>query len=142
MTCIGCQAFSGSRLYGGFRGIAPQPDGGSLESSLPLCANGLTLDDPNGVFVQVVLYDMSMKAPGTADLRAWADHFKLSNSAHIRVLAGTPEMIGPETYAMIPGVHLIDKDFVLRSEFFGNGGGSDLYRELLPMAGRLAAETN
>jgi hypothetical protein len=142
MTCTGCQAFSGGNLYGGFRGITAQPGIDSLEKYLALSANGLTFDDPNVAYVQVIIYDMTMNAPSTADLKQWADHFKLSNRPHVHVLAGTPEMIGPESFAMIPGIQLIDKNFVLRSVHLGHGGGTDLCGELLPMAGRLASGSN
>jgi len=142
MTCQACQALSGGQACGGYQGIAPQPGLDSFESYLSRFANGLTLGNPKVAYVQVVLYDMSMSAPSAAAVKSWADHFKLSNRANVHVLAGTPEMIGPASFAMIPGIHLIDRNFVLRSEYFGHGGGSDLYRELLPMAGRLAANPN
>jgi hypothetical protein len=142
MTCEGCQALSGGRACGGYQGITPQHGLDSLESYLSQFGNRLTLNDPNVAYVQVVIYDMNMKAPSVAAVKSWADHFRLSNRANVHVLAGTPEMIGPASFAMIPGIHLIDRDFVLRSEFFGHGGGSDLFRDLLPMAGRLAASPN
>ncbi|HMD60418.1 MAG TPA: hypothetical protein VKG78_03255, partial [Opitutaceae bacterium] len=142
MTCVGCQALSGGQVCGGYQGITPQPGLDSFESYLSRFANGLTLDDPSVAYVQVVIYDMNLKAPTVEAVKSWADHFRLSNRANIHVLAGTPEMIGPASFAMIPGIHLIGRDFVLRSEFFGHGGGSDLYRDLLPMAGRLATNPN
>jgi hypothetical protein len=142
MTCEGCQALSGGMACGGYQGIAPQRGLDSLESYLSQFANKLTLNDPNVAYVQVVIFDMNMKAPSVAAVKSWADHFRLSNRANVHVLAGTPEMIGAASIAMIPGIHLIDRGFILRSEFFGHGGGSDLFRDLLPMAGRLAANPN
>jgi hypothetical protein len=59
------------------------------------------------------------------------------------VLAGAPQLIGIASFDMIPGVFLIDRDFVLRAQSLGPMGlGSDLFKELLPMAGRLAASPN
>jgi hypothetical protein len=50
-------------------------------------------------------------------------------------------MVGPASFALIPGVFLIDKDFILRSENVGDqGAGADLYADLLPMAGKLAGK--
>jgi|GEM_PF-2255445 len=142
MTCEACQALSGGKACGGYQGITPQHGLDSFESYVSQYANRLTLDDPNVAYVQVVIYDMNMKAPSVAAVKSWADHFRLSNRANVHVLAGTPEMIGAASFAMIPGIHLIDRDFTLRSQFFGHGGGSDLFRDLLPMAARLAANPN
>jgi hypothetical protein len=142
MTCTACQAFSGGHACGGYLGVAPQPGIDSLEENLTRFGNGLKFDNPGIAYVQVVIFNAKLQAPSVAEVKAWADHFGLSNRPNVYVLAGTSAMISEKTFDMIPGVHLIDRDFVLRSEHFGHGGGSDLYLELLPMAASLVSASN
>jgi hypothetical protein len=142
MSCTGCQALSGGHICGGFLGIVPQPGIASLQENLARFGGGLSLGNPNLAYVQVVVFNLDLKAPSVAEVKAWADHFKLSNRPNVYVLVGTREMLTQATFDMIPGVHLVDKGFVLRSEHFGHGGGSDLYRDLLPMAASLVAASN
>ena len=85
---------------------------------------------------------MNMEAPTVQEVKAWADHFNFTHRQNVYVLVGTKEMTSQASFDMIPGVHLIDQSFVLRSEHFGHGGGSDLYRELLPMAATLVSAGN
>jgi hypothetical protein len=142
MTCVACQALSGGHKSGGYLGIAPQPGIDSLEEDLSKYGNGLKYDTPGIAYVQIVIYNMNMEPPTVEEVKAWADHFGLTNRPNVYVLVGTKEMISQASFDMIPGVHLIDRDFVLRSEHFGHGGGSDLYRELLPMAGSYFSASN
>jgi len=137
MSCPACQAHSGGDTLGGFLGIEPQPGIVSLDETLDRFAGGLKLDNPAVAYVQVVIYNLDLKAPTVTEVKAWADHFKLTDRPNVYVLVGTPAMLTQESFDMIPGLHLVDRDFVLRSEHFGHGGGSDLYRGLLPMTAKL-----
>jgi hypothetical protein len=142
MTCVACQALSGGHKRGGYLGIAPQSGIDSLEDDLARFGNGLKFETPGIAYVQIVIFNMNMQAPSVEEVKAWADHFNLSNRPNVYVLVGTKEMTSEASFDMIPGVHLIDRDFVLRSEHFGHGGGSDLYRELLPLAGSYFSAAN
>lgn len=139
MSCAASQAHSGGDKLGGFLGIEPQPGIASLGDNLSRFAGGLKLDDPSLAYVQVVIYNLDLKAPTVSEVKAWADHFRLSDMPNVHVLVGTPAMLTQASFDMIPGLHLIDQHFVLRSEHFGHGGGSDLYRDLLPMTAKLVA---
>jgi hypothetical protein len=142
MSCTACQALSGGHTCGGFLGVSPQPGISSLDENLARFGGGLTLDNPNIAYVQVVIFNLDLKTPSVTEVRAWADHFKLTGRPNVYVLVGTPAMLTQASFDMIPGVHLVDRGFVLRSEHFGHGGGSDLYRELLPMTATLVAASN
>lgn len=137
MTCPACNAFSGANQVGGFEGVQPQADLAPLEKFFTVRSAGATLDDPRIVWVQLVLYNMQMQAPTVDDLKRWVAHFPALRKPNCVVLAGTPEMIGDASYAMIPGVQLIDRQFVLRSDFRGHGGGDDLGGHLLPLVRQL-----
>jgi hypothetical protein len=139
MSCPASQSHSGGDTLGGFLGIEPQAGIVSLDENLARFGGGLKLDNPAVAYVQVVIYNLDLKAPTVTEVKAWADHFKLTDRANVYVLVGTPAMLNQASFDMIPGLHLVDRDFVLRSEHFGHGGGSDLYRELLPMTAKLAA---
>jgi hypothetical protein len=142
ISCMACQAFSGGDTRGGFLGVTPQPGIHSLEEYLARFGGGVKFDNPAIAYVQVVIYNMNLEAPSVSEVKAWADHFGLTGRPNVHVLVGTKEMISQASFDMIPGLHLIGKDFILRSEHFGHGGGSDLYSELLPMTASLVGASN
>jgi hypothetical protein len=131
-------AHSGGHAVGGFLGIEPQPGIQSLEENLAQFGGGLKLDNPAIAYVQVVIYNLDLKSPTVTEVKAWADHFKLTDRPNVYVLVGSPAMLTQASFDMIPGVQLIDRSFVLRSEHSGHGG-SDLYHDLLPMTATLLA---
>ncbi|MFT5051225.1 MAG: hypothetical protein ACI8QZ_002635 [Chlamydiales bacterium] len=51
------------------------------------------------------------------------------------VLVGDPGFIGPKTFRMIPGLQLVDRDFVLRYDAAGGQAPDDMWTELLPAIG-------
>ncbi len=141
MSCPACQAFAGGHEVGSFAGVAPQEGIASMEANLQRFAHGLRLDNPNLAYVQVVIYNPQLEAPTVAEVRAWADHFHLTNKPNVHVLVGTKAMLSDASFNLIPGLHLVDRRFVLRSAHSGRGG-SDLYLELLPLAASLVARAN
>lgn len=140
MTCPACQAFVGAHLKGPLGKVVPQRDLESIAEYFPRYAGGIELSDPRIVHVQVLFYNMSMKAPSREDVALWGRHFAEGGPGNAVVLGATPDLLGPSTYDMIPGFQLIDKNFVLRVDSTGHRPRSDLYRELLPMVPRLLKE--
>jgi hypothetical protein len=141
MSCPACQAFAGGHEMGTFEGVAPQDGIESMEANLQRFAHGLRLDNPNLAYVQVVIYNAKLEAPTVAEVRGWADHFHLTDKPNVHVLVGTKAMISDASFNLIPGLHLVDRSFVLRSAHSGRGG-SDLYLELLPLTASLVARAN
>ena len=137
IPCDGCQAFAGGNQRGGYRGTV-QKGLDSIESYARRYA-GVTLGSEDVVFVQVLLYGNSLGSPTAAEVAGWAKHFGMNRDANQIVLRGDASMLSDRTYAMIPGFHLIDRDFVLRSDSCGHRPVDNLYEDLLPMLGRLAA---
>ncbi|QEF96176.1 hypothetical protein Mal15_02030 [Stieleria maiorica] len=137
IPCEGCQAFSGGKQHGAFGSFRVQPGLESIEHYAQEYA-GVTLGSEDVVFVQVLLYGKSVSAPTQAEVADWAEHFQLDRDANQIVLRGDPSMLSQKTYEMIPGFHLIDRDFVLRSDSCGHHPQDDLYKDLLPMLRTLA----
>ena len=134
MSCPACQAFAGAnrpgmKAYGNFR---PQPGLKSIDEMLSQYA-GVRLGDPGVVLVQLLLYNPSMKAPTLEEGQAWARNFGLSTRKNVFVLTGTEKLVNNNSYNMIPGFQLIDKNFVLRSDATGHHPKNNLYTHLLPM---------
>lgn len=127
MNCPACQAFAGGNTRGGFGGVTPQANLASIEEYLR--GAGVDLGDERIVFVQLLLYGMDMNAPTAADAKAWRDHFGLKGAV---VLVGTPEMLGPASYNLIPGFQLVGRDFVLRADSTGHAPRDNLYETLIP----------
>jgi hypothetical protein len=141
MTCEACQSLSGAGKVGVFGHQSVQAGVETLEDYFPRYTGGLSLSDPRIAYVQVLLYGLDLHAPSPAEAKAWAHHFKFDERPNVYVLAGTPGLIGPASYAMIPGFQLIDKNFVLRAWWYGETGtGDDLWTQLLPMIPRLLDE--
>jgi hypothetical protein len=136
MNCSACQAFAGAHETGAFEGVAPQKGLESIEKLFAKHA-GIPFDDSRFVFVQLLLYSMSMKAPTADDARRWAEHFGMERSGDRIVLAGEPWLLGTASYDLIPGFQLIDQHFVQRSDSTGHQPRHNLYTHLLPMVGKL-----
>jgi thiol-disulfide isomerase/thioredoxin len=134
LTCKACHAFSGGNEPGvaRFRGIKPQPGLPSIERYATGYAK-LSLDHPDIVFVQLVLYGMDGQSPPLAeDVRDWSQHFKLDRYDNEYVLVGDQRFISPETRALIPGFHLIDQNGILRAMSSNNPAHDPLHSALLP----------
>lgn len=139
MTCPACQAFSGAHRRGSLGGITPQQGLPSIEELFPRYTGGLSLSDNRIVFVQVLLYSMSMDAPSPADARRWAEHFGIDRSKNHVVLTGTKDLLGPASYEMIPGFHLVDRNFIFQVDSAGHNPRHNLFTHLLPMVPKLLA---
>lgn len=99
----------------------------------------VSLDDPDLVFVHLLLYGYDREAPSLADAREWAEHYGLDQRKNHLVLVGDARMLSPATLRMIPGLQLVDRDFVLRFDSAGAKAPHDLWTELWPaVAGLLA----
>ena len=137
MSCSACNAFSGALERGGFSGIIPQPGLPSIHKLIADYSGGVSLDDSRIHFVQILLYNLQMKAPSPRDLKLWAEHFGFDKQKNVTILGGTPELIGPASYNLIPGFQLVDKNLILRSDSSGHHPRDNLYTKLLPMLGKL-----
>ena len=138
IPCKGCQAFAGGNKYGGFDGIGVQKGLDSIHEYAQRFA-GVTLgENEQVVFVQLLLYGKDMSSPSQDDVSHWAAHFKMKRDRNQIVLRGDNSMLGQTTYEMIPGFHLIDRDFTLRCDSSGHHPKQDLFRDLLPQLGQFA----
>lgn len=143
MDCPACNAFAGGNREGfaGFQGIRPQAGLPSVEEILRDYAGGVSLADDRLVLVQLLLYRPGRKgAPSRETARLWTEHFGIEEDGNTVVLVGEDYLIGPASYAMIPGFQLIDRDFVLRYDASGHRPRHDLWRELMPAIPSLVAE--
>ncbi len=133
MDCRACQAFSGADQWGSFGGVHAQQDLPSVQTLASRYGNGVSLDDPNIVFIQILFYGMDRQGPPSMEEASeWARHFRLGSSPNHHVLVGTAEFISPETYRMIPGFQLIDKRGVLQFDSTGHNPRHNLYSDLCP----------
>lgn len=139
MTCPACQAFSGAHRRGSFGGITPQQGLPSIEELFPRYAGGLSLSDDRIVFVQILFYSMSMEAPRPADARRWAEHFGIDRAKNHVVLTGTKDLLGEASFNMIPGFHLVDRNFIFQADSAGHNPRHNLFTHLLPMVPQLLA---
>lgn len=139
LTCKACHAFAGGNEPGKprFRGIEPQRGLDSIERY----ANGyakLSLDHPDVVFVQLVLFGMDGRGPPEEeDVRAWAEHFQMDRRRNEVVLVGDQRFISPATRKLIPGFHLIDQNGILRAMSSNDPNHDRLHSSLLPKLANL-----
>ena len=143
MNCPACNAFSGGKDKGGFKGNAVEGGIDSAEAFFPQYS-GISLHDKRIVFVQLLLFNLQMQPVTQDDAQLWAEHFGLDKSDNTHVLAGGKELIAPEVYQasynLVPGFQLIDKDFVLRSDATGDNPKESVWTSLLPQVSKLVKE--
>lgn len=140
MTCKACHAFAGGNQpsKARFRNITPQKGLGSIDEYAERFGK-LSLDHPDVVFVQLVLYGMDGRSPPTLeDIKAWSRHFGMDRYRNEIVLLGDKRFISPQTRRLIPGFHLIDRQGILRAMQSNDPRSDNLYTSLLPTMGRLA----
>ncbi|MEM9729361.1 MAG: hypothetical protein AAF997_12300 [Myxococcota bacterium] len=140
MTCKACHAFAGGNepSRGLFRNITPQQGLGSIDSYAQRFGK-LSLDHPDVVFVQLVLYGMDGQSPPSLDdIKAWSNHFGMDRYRNEVVLLGDQRFINPQTRRLIPGFHLIDRQGILRAMHNKDPQSQNLYTSLLPTMGQLA----
>jgi hypothetical protein len=140
MTCAACNAFSGAQVVGGYQGVRPQKNLPSIEALLPQYGNGVSLDDDRIILVQLLLYDMNLKAPDPANAMHWARHYNFDKRDNVFVLVGDQRFINQASYDMIPGFFLIDRNLILRSDSTGHHPKYNLFTHLLAMVPELLAE--
>ncbi len=141
MTCPACQAFSGAHIYGAYQNIEPQQGLASFKEYFTEYTKGISLKDDRIVFIQMILYSMTMGVPSLEDVHHWAKHFHLDQHSNFLVLMGTKEMLGEDSYNLIPGFQLIDKNFILRYDSTGHHPRHNLFTELLPMVPKILEES-
>lgn len=132
MNCPACNAYAGAQFNGGFNGLTPQEGLASIEQYLPDYGGGVTLGQGDLVLIHLVLYDFFMEAPDVEDARMWAEHFGLDQRSNVHVVIGARDMRGRASFDMVPGFHLVDRQFVLRKDSTGHRPRHNLYSELLP----------
>lgn len=130
MSCPACVSFSGGHERGSFERTAPQANLESLDKYLRKYGR-IRLDDSRLVFVQILLFNPEMRAPSLAEIQKWANHFGFDRSQDRVVLAGSLPLASTMSRELIPGFHLIDKQFILRAASHG-GDSEKLYTELAP----------
>jgi hypothetical protein len=145
MDCPACNAFAGGNRPGasGFQGVQPQGGLPAVEELLDSYAEGISLSDDRIALVHLLLYRPGRNGPPKLETaRLWAEHFEIEESEDTMVLVGESYLIGPASYNMIPGFHLIDAGFVLRFDATGHKPKHNLWSELLPAVPSLINEVS
>jgi len=144
MTCPACNAFAGGAKKGGVKGMAVQGGTQSLAEYFPQYAKGVSLHDDRIVFVHLLLFNLEMKGPTQADAALWSEHFGLGAHKNTYVLAGGPEFLASDVYRasydLVPGLQLVDKNFILRSDATGHNPRDSMWQTLMPMVPALLEE--
>jgi hypothetical protein len=139
MNCPACQALSGAEKYGAYDNNPVQKNVQSFRDIFPYYAKGLTLPSRDVVFVQLLLYDMNLDAPRPEDAMNWARHFRLSTRDNYYVAVSPYDLRSDVSFNLIPGFHLIDRNFVLRANSSGHNPKHNLYKQLIPAVPRLVS---
>lgn len=139
MSCPACNAWSGAKEKGGFKGTKPQQNLESLEEYAR--QRGINMNNENILVINLLLFNMALKPTVQQDAKAWEEHFDHNKKPNYITLAGSEEMLNKvnykASYKMIPGFHLVDQNFILRSDATGHHPKRDPYTHLIPMISRL-----
>ena len=136
MNCPACLAFSGGHQKGGLDKYRPEVGALSLEEYIADYAPDVRPENPEVVLVQLLLYDLSMKPPTWEHAALWREHFP-TNFTHHEVVVPKESLISPQSYDLIPGFQLVDRNFILRSDFTGHRPQNSLHQHLLPRLSEL-----
>lgn len=140
MNCPACQAFSGAHKYGPFRNSQAQKNVPSFDKIFYKYIPELEFNDRHVIFVQLLIYDMNMKHPGPNDAINWGRHFRISSKKGHFTAVSLVDLRGQDSYKMIPGFQLIDRQFILRADSTGHNPQDDLYYKLLPLLDEIMYE--
>ena len=132
MECAACNALSGGHWSGGYNGKQPQANLDSLESYLPQYANGIDISNPDLRVVQLILYDFSNEQPTPRNAKLWAEHFGLDKYENVLVAVAKQDLRSSASFNMIPGLQLIDRDFVLQKDAAGRNPRHNMFTDLMP----------
>lgn len=139
MSCPASVALAGGKRLGSFQGVMPQSNLNSIEQYAWEFAH-TCLDDERIVHVQLILFNKDMKPPTDKDVRDWARHFRRQRNKNQVVLCGTADLCTRDSRDMVPGLQLIDQNFLLRCNSTGQTPEDNLFRDLLPMLARVLRE--
>ena len=131
MSCAGCQAFSGGNQFGGFGGFPAQDDLKSIEHYVKDFGKTELFSDKIN-FVQIIIYNLQLKAPTPKELGAWRSHFHLNDHPNTFILSGGEPLASRASFYMIPGFLLLDSNLKVLFDATGHQPKYDLYRQLLP----------
>ncbi len=142
MNCPACQSLSGADnpKIGPFEGNDTQKGLWTLDESFKYYTSGISLFDDRIVFIQILLYDMKMGAPTPDDAKRWAKHFGFSKAKHRYVAVPPWDLRNNDSYNLIPGCHLVDKNLILRADSAGHSPKHNFQTYFLPMVPELLKE--
>ena len=127
------QTLAGSSKKGAYLGVPLQEDLNSIYDFFPRYTGGLRLPNKDVVFIQIIFYGISFGHPTQKEAQAWAAHFDMRAEKNQIVAVSPHDLRSGKTYGLIPGFHLIDRNFILRADSSGPKPKDDLFKILLPM---------
>ena len=137
VPCGGCQAFAGGNERGIFAGGKVQKGLHSIHHYARQYAGVELSNNDDVVLVQLMLYGNSLKSPTQAEVTGWANHFGMDRNSGEIVLKGEASLLSESRFDMVPGFHLIDRDFVLAYDSTGDSPIDNLFSDLLPAMGQM-----
>ena len=139
MSCPACQAFLGANQQppGPYGGISPQSNLPSIEEALATYGM-IQLPRRDIVHVQLLLFNLEEQTPSLEEAKRWAKHFGVTKGHNQYVLGADARFKNRASAEMIPGFHLIDREFILRADSTGHRPQHDLWRGLIPLLKQLA----
>lgn len=109
----------------------------SIEEYFARYTGGRTLHSDDLSFVQIIIYNLHLKAPRPFELAAWRTHFGFDRHPSTFVVSGGEALANQASFKMIPGFLLLDKDQTVLFDATGHAPRHNLYTDLLPAAARL-----
>lgn len=165
MSSPGSQALAGGDRLGGLQGVVPQENIASIDQLISDFSK-LSADDPRLIVLELLIYGPDRVQALPAHIAVWREHFHRSaeqadNSASLSALERGPaegelpinllprarrvtvvpavDMRGRESFDLIPGIQMVDKDGVLRFDATGAAPRHPLRTALLPALADYAA---
>lgn len=142
MSSPDSQSYSGAKTKGVYGG-----EGKTFNESLPSFEEmvsrenqgKLVLPNPDIVFIKVIIFNANGEQAKPADAEGWEKHFGFTRENNYIVCVPEKDIRDKTTDSIIPGFHLIDKQFYLRVDSAGPEPKHSLQFRLVTMIPTLLA---
>lgn len=133
------QALENALFFGSYEGAPYARNVIALDEEIKKYAPELRLPHDDLIFIHLIFHDISYGTPDIQDADAWARHFQRQKSDNHIVAIPHQRIPTYAANALVPGVQLIDRNFILRADSTGATPKTKLREVLIPMM-RIALE--
>ena len=136
MTSPVSQSYSGAKKYGVYGKPSNSYDESvmSFESLVAKETMGkVHIPNHDIIYLKIIIYNDNGEQAKPEDAKLWADHFKFKPENNYIIAVPQKDIRDKRTDKIVPGIQLVDSDFLLRVDSAGPNPKHDLRFRLVPL---------